>query len=172
RLGGEGGVDHELAVDGQVGVLEGQRGRVPARLEPGGDRLLPLRGRGGDEELVVEERPAVGSVEEVGVHRVLLGEQPLGQVGGVEAAQHQAAVVAPGDELVHRVRADVGVEDAVVDLELLCVEAVDDVVGPVRGGQELAQVVGLDGQAGGAGHVRVGGRARQRGEGNGQLGDL
>src|SRR5262249_38693590 len=80
----EGGVDRVLAVDGQVAVLEGLRGRVPAGQEAGGDRLVPLRGGGGDQELVVEERAAVGRVEEVVVHRVLLGEQALGEVTRVE----------------------------------------------------------------------------------------
>jgi hypothetical protein len=82
------------------------------------------RSRGGDQELVIQERAAESRVEEVIVHRVLLGEQSFGQAAGVEVAHHQAGIIAPGDELVHR---------AAVDLRLLLEKAVNDVAGFVLG---------------------------------------
>src|SRR5207248_2277709 len=103
QVGRERGVDdvvvaghrvHQV-VAGQVGVVAGGvhgpvgLGRVHRRVGDevrAGEGLVPLGRRGGDEELVVEEGAAVGGVEEVVVHRVLLGQQPFGQVGGVEVA--------------------------------------------------------------------------------------
>src|SRR5262249_45166730 len=135
RLGRLGGVDHEVvAVGGQevvrreVAVEEGCAAGVQGGDEPGGvgrQGLVPLRGGGRDQGLVVEERAAEGGVEEVVVEGVLLGQLALGEVGGVDVAEDQAAVVAPGDELV------VG---AAVDLLLFGVEAVDHITGEAGGG--------------------------------------
>src|SRR5262249_38608537 len=100
RLGGLGGVDRgggagrgQQVVRRQVAVDQGGPARVQGGNEARGvgrQRLVPLRGGGGDQELVVEERAAEGRVEEVIVQRVLLGQQPLGQVGRVDVTQHQA----------------------------------------------------------------------------------
>jgi hypothetical protein len=57
-------------------------------------------------------------MEEIVVHRVLLGEETFREVGGVETAQYETRIVAPGDVLVLW---------AAVYLRLLLKVAMDDI---------------------------------------------
>src|SRR5260370_43904 len=84
RLSSEGGVDIVLTVDGQVVVFQGVSRGIVAGLVAGGDGLVPLWRRGGNQELVIEERAAINRVEEVVIDCVLLRELALGQIGRVE----------------------------------------------------------------------------------------
>ena len=152
-------------MEGKNAVVQQQTLRLP--LERGdelrvrrGKRLLPARRRGGNEVLVIEERTSEGGMEEPIAHQVLPGQQALGQVRGVVVALHQAAVIAPGDELVHRTVA--GREVAVIDLQLLGVEGVDQVLGLARDGHVLRKVVRPDGQSGR--NVGIGGGIGQSGQ--------
>src|SRR5262249_48658236 len=92
----KGRIHRVLPVDRKIRILQSLGGRIPRRLKARGNRLVPLRGGGSDKELMVEERSSVGRMEEVVVHRVLLGNQALRKVRGVEVAQVQALVIVPG----------------------------------------------------------------------------
>src|SRR6266481_1472353 len=88
---------------------------------------------------MVEERTAVSRVEEIIANDVLLREFSLRQVGCIEVAQDQAGIVTPGDEFIHGTR--LWFKHPVVDLELLVVEAVNDVAGRVRRGRISCQII-------------------------------
>src|ERR1700683_4704493 len=88
-------------------VVEGLGRRIPARQRgrrAGRQRLMPARAAGADQPLMVQVRAAVSAVIEVVLEREVLRQLAFGQVGRVIAAEHEALVVAPGHELVHRVR--------------------------------------------------------------------
>src|SRR5262249_26234563 len=119
------GVDGKLPVNREIRVGQTQRARIPARLESGGNRSGPGRGRRGDQPLMVEKRTSVGGVAELVAKRVLLRKQALGKARRIEVAQDQARVIAPRHELVQV--AELRLQSSVIDLKLLVVEAMNDV---------------------------------------------
>ncbi len=133
-----GNLGHRKQVAAMCGFDAGRRdesGRSGPCNKIGGvcrlERIRPHGGLGGNEELVVEEGPAKGRVEEIIAHHILPGEHALGQSGGVESARDQAGIVRPRHITVH---------PATVDLQLLGVKSVDDVPGPRGFGHVLAHV--------------------------------
>src|SRR5450432_1071653 len=66
------GVDCVFAVDCEITIHQSQGRRVVARLESGRDRLFPERRRRGGQKLMIQERAAIGGMEEVITERVEL----------------------------------------------------------------------------------------------------
>ena len=64
-------------------------------------------------------------MEEIVTDGIFLGELALGKIRRVDATQHEAGIVAPRDELVHRAFARL--EDAGIELKLLVIKTVNDV---------------------------------------------
>src|SRR5262249_42538245 len=80
---------------------------------------------GSDQPLMVEKGTAIGRVEEPVTQSVLLRELSLRQRGGIEVAQDQARVIAPRDKLIQV--ASLGLQDAVINLELLMIKAMNEI---------------------------------------------
>lgn len=74
--------------------------------------------------MVVQERTAEGRVKEVVADHVLLSQFSLRQIGGIDIAEDEPAIVAPDHELVQL---------SAVDLKLLVIEAVDQITGRLVG---------------------------------------
>ena len=86
-------------------------------------------------QLMVEERTAEGSHEEVVEEDVLAGQLVFGPVPGVVPAHDQPTLVTPGNELVGF---------SAVDLQLVQVKPLDQVAGQRLGCAEGCRVVGFE----------------------------
>src|SRR5262249_15015772 len=113
-------VDRERRIDGKPirsdpRIVQG--GGI--RIRDGISRRIWPYGRGcGNEENVIQKGSAKCGVKEVVTHDVFLCQLPLGHLTRIKIAEHQSAVVAPRDELVHL---------SAVDLKLFVIEPVDDI---------------------------------------------
>ena len=99
-----------------------------------------FRRGGGDQPEVIQKRAAEGRMKKMVAERVLLRQLSLGQIGRVVVAHRQAGGIGPGDEAVHL---------PAVDLQLLVIEAVDQIAGSILGPNEFRQIERAVGQIGG-----------------------